>query len=242
MATIPIVNTQDKRFGLITSVAALVLLFIIMWMIQYEIADPPPLDPPLQATEPLDKTIIQEVTIDVGGGGGGNPSKDPKRNPQVTENTITQQNSDVKVNDGQANSTTSPNSQNPPSGDNIDDPFSGGTGGGTGGGHGNGNGTGIGSDTGPGTGPSGGGGSRTLLSQVHANDIHYNHDVIFVFNVSINADGVVIYVENIKSKTTTSDEVIIRKVIELVKKQVRYSKSPGAPIQTLQYQVNFKAT
>ncbi len=80
------------------------------------------------------------------------------------------------------------------------------------------------------------------MATVNANDIQYNYDVKFVFNVTINADGYVVYVENIKSLTTTTDEIIIRKVMDLVKKQVRYSKSPGASVQTMRYTVNFKAT
>lgn len=242
MATIPIVNTQDKRIGLITSVATMVLVLVIMWLIQYEIADPPPEDVHLEASAPLDKTIIENIQIaNPGGGGGGNPSKDPKNETNVTEQIITTQNSSTSVNSGQANSTNSPNSNNPPSGDNVDDPFSGGIGGGNGGGSGTGNGTGVGTDTGPGTGPGGGGGTRTLLAGVNADDIQYNYDVKFYFNVSIDSDGVVVYVENIPSRTTTSDEIIIRKVMDLVKKQVRYSKAPNTAVKTLVYNVNFRA-
>ena len=243
MATIPIVDTQDKRIGFVSSVAAMVLLLIILLIIQYEIADPPPENFPLQAAEPIDQTIISDFVVDAGGGGGGNPSSDPVNNPQTTEQIITQANSPVKTNSGNANNTTTPNSDNPPAGNNTDDPFSGGWGGGTGGGTGTGTGTGVGSDSGPGSGPGTGtgGGNRTLLAGVNANDIRYNHDVKFYFSVTINEDGYVIDVRNIKSKTTTSDVIIIRKVIELVKKQVRYSKSPGARPQTLEYNVNFKA-
>ncbi len=241
MATIPIVDTQDKRIGLISSVAAMVLILVIMWLIQYEIADPPPEDVHLEAAAPLDKTIIENIQIADGGGGGGNPSSDPKNEQQVTEQIITTPKSTTSVNSGQANSTNSPNSNNPPSGNNVDNPFSGGFGGGNGGGSGTGNGTGVGSDTGPGSGPGGGGGTRTLLAGVNADDIVYNYDVKFFFNVTINDEGVVVYVENIPSRTTTSDEIIIRKVMDLVKKQVRYSKSPNTPVKTLVYNVNFSA-
>lgn len=243
MATIPIVNTQDKRIGAITAVVAMLLVLLIMWLIKYEVVDPPPPDLHLEAAAPLDKTLIQDITVETGGGGGGDPSSDPVKNPKVTEQIITNDNSTTTVNSGNASSTTTPNSDNPPSGDNVDNPFAGGFGGGTGGGQGTGNGSGIGNDSGPGTGPgSGSGGKRNLLSNVNANDIRYNHDVRFYFQVSINQDGYVVDVRNIKSRTTTSDERIIRKVMALVKDQVRYSKSPGAPIQTLVYNVNFKST
>jgi hypothetical protein len=242
MATIPIVNSQDKRIGAISSVVAMLLVLLITWLIKYEIVDPPPQELHLEAAEPLDKTIIETAVLANGGGGGGDPSSDPVNNPNTTQNTITNNNSNTTVNSGNANSTTTPNSDNPPSGDNVDNPFAGGFGGGTGGGQGTGNGTGIGNDTGPGTnGPGGGGPSnRKVLSGVDSDDIHYDYPATFHFKVGINADGYVVDVQNIKSKTTTSDERIIRKIIELIKRQVRYSKAPGATIQTKEFVVTYK--
>ncbi len=241
MATIPIVNTQDKRIGLVTSVVAMLLVFLIMWLIKYEVVDPPPEDLHLEVAAELDHTIVEDIIV--AGGGGGDPSNDPENNPEVTEQIITNNNSNVVVNSGNANNTTTQNSDNPPSGNNVDNPFSGGFGGGTGGGNGTGNGTGIGNDSGPGTGGPGSGGmtNRKVLKHVNSNDIQYNYDAKFYFKVGVNADGYVVDVQNIKSKTTTSDERIIRKVIALVKSQVRYSKAPGATIQTLTYTVNFKS-
>ncbi|MCR9174090.1 MAG: hypothetical protein NXI10_16435 [bacterium] len=242
MATIPIVNTQDKRIGLITSVVSMLLVLILMWLIKYEVVDPPPEDMHLETATELDKTVIEDIII--AGGGGGDPSNDPVNNTQTTENIITNNNSDVTVNSGNANTTNSPNSDSPPSGNNVDNPFGdGGFGGGTGGGNGSGDGSGIGNDSGPGTGGPGNGGSvdRKVLSHVNSDDIHYNYDAKFYFKVGVNADGYVVDVQNIKSKTTTSDEVIIRKVMALVKNQVRFSKAPGATIQTLAYNVSYKA-
>jgi len=244
MATIPIVNTQDKRIGLVTSVVAMLLVLLILWLIKYEIVDPPPEDLHLTAAAPLDRQIIEDVIVE-GGGGGGNPSDDPVKNPKTTEQIITNSQSDVSVNSGNANTNTAPNSNNPPSGNNVSNPFGdGGYGGGSGGGNGSGNGTGIGNDSGPGNGGPGNGGTidRKILQHVNSNDIQYNYDAKFYFQVGVNADGYVVDVRNIKSKTTTSDVVIIRKVIALIKSQLRYSKAPGATIQTLTYIVNFKST
>ena len=242
MATIPIVNTQDKRIGLITSVVSMLLVFLILWLIKYEVVDPPPEDQHLETAMSLDTELIEDVII--AGGGGGDPSDDPVNDPRTTEQVITNNNSDVVVNSGQGNNTTTPNSNNPPAGNNVDNPFSGGFGGGNGGGNGTGDGTGIGNDGGPGTGGPGNGGTtdRKVLNHVDSDDIHFNYDAKFYFKVGINADGYVVDVQNIKSKTTTSDERIIRKVIALIKNQVRYSKAPGATIQTKQYIVNYKAT
>lgn len=242
MATIPIVNTQDKRIGAITAVVTMLLVLLIMWLIKYEVVDPPPKDQHLETAMRLETELIEDVLI--AGGGGGDPSSDPVNNPRTTEQVITNNSSNTTVNSGQANNTTTHNSNNPPSGNNVDNPFSGGFGGGSGGGSGGGNGTGIGNDGGPGTGGPGNGGTtdRKVLRHVDSDDIHFNYDAKFYFKVGINADGYVVDVQNIKTKTTTSDERIIRKVIALIKSQVRYSKAPGATIQTKQYIVNYKAT
>ncbi len=92
-----------------------------------------------------------------------------------------------------------------------------------------------------GTGPDVISSGRKVLRHLESNDIQYNHDVKLYFRVAVNADGYVVDVQNIKSKTNTNDQQIIRKVASLIKSQVRYSKQPGASLQTLQYVVNFKA-
>lgn len=241
MAAIPIVDTQDKRVGLISSVGSMLILFVVLLLITYEMADPPPKDHPLKAAEPLDVTMIEHVKVDLGGGGGGTPSDADPGDPRTTEHVLTSNNSSHTVNSGNATHSTTHNSNNPPAGNNVDNPF--GTGG-NGTGSGTGNGSGIGNDSGPGANgnsPGNGGGTRELMAQVNADDIRYNYDVKFVFNVAVNADGYVVDVSNVKAQTTTNDQTIINKVIELVKKQVRYSKSPGATVQTIRYQVNFTA-
>ena len=45
----------------------------------------------------------------------------------------------------------------------------------------------------------------------------------------VNAEGEIVYAQNIISKTTTSDDRIIAQVIAAFKRDVRYSKSPGTP-------------
>lgn len=85
------------------------------------------------------------------------------------------------------------------------------------------------------------GSGRAVLYHVNSDDIQLDYDVKFYFKPAINAEGYVVDILNIKSKTTTVDEATIRRVASLVKSQVRYSKLPGAAIQTLQYVVNYKA-
>lgn len=83
---------------------------------------------------------------------------------------------------------------------------------------------------------------RILLTHVNANDIQFNHDAKLVFNLMVDENGNVIDVRNVPALSTTTDAVLIHKVVQLVKQQVRYSKSPGARPTMLRYTVNLKAT
>ncbi len=242
MAAIPIVDKRDKRKGIATSLLVMLLLFIYLLLSSFERADPPPQDIPVKLAEPLDVTEIKEFTIE-GGSGSGKPNDDPVRDPQPqTEQIITQENSDTEVHTGQANNTTSPNSQNEPSTTNqSDNPFDPG---GSGGGNDGGEGDNLGSDSGTGTqgGPSTGGGSgRVRLNNVNINNLQYNSDEVLYFKLVIDAQGNVVQVQNIKGKTTTTDQILINKVAIAVKKQVKYNKQPGAPLASVYYTVKVNA-
>ncbi|MDA9169543.1 hypothetical protein N9O14_03145, partial [Crocinitomicaceae bacterium] len=63
MATLPIVNTFDKRVGVIASIVTMLLLFLLMLSITYEKADPPPEDIPINMSEPMDVTEIENIVI-----------------------------------------------------------------------------------------------------------------------------------------------------------------------------------
>jgi hypothetical protein len=54
-----------------------------------------------------------------------------------------------------------------------------------------------------------------------------------VLNVTINADGDVINATVDNAGTTTSNSALIREVIALVKREAKYSPSPGARNITL---------
>ncbi len=51
----------------------------------------------------------------------------------------------------------------------------------------------------------------------------------------------VIAAYNIKAKTTTTNQILINKVINEVKKQVKYNKEPGAPLAKVFMPVYIKA-
>ena len=229
MATLPIVNTADKRKGIIAALVVMGLILLYLLLVTFERADPPPQDIHVQLSEPMDITEIEDFTIE-GGSGGGEPTDAPDRNvQQQTQQVITNQNSQTTTNSGQA-TTTNSNSENQQSANHqAPNPFGdGGFGGGSGGGEG----TGMGQDSGTGGGTGSGNGTgagRKRLSHVSMSGIQCNVSAVIKFKVVINSNGDVVNVYN-TSGTTTSDQVLINRLMDAVKRTVKYSKSEGAPL------------
>lgn len=202
MASIPVVNTIDKRRGIITSIIVMILIVIYLMLIKFEMADPAPVDIDVKLAEPLDITEIENLTIE-GGAGGGNPSDDPVTDPKPeTENILaTTDPKDTQTNTGQGNTTNNPNSQNDPSNsEQSDNPFADG---GNGGGSGGGSGDTFGGDSGTGTGGNGGNGTgtgRTRLNNVSIANLQYNSDEKIYLKLIIDAQGNVVQVVNLKGK------------------------------------------
>lgn len=137
-----------------------------------------------------------------------------------------------------ANSPNSSSEENPfGSPKSSNNPF--GSGGGTGDTYGYGSGTdGSGTGTGTGSGPST---SRILVRDVSELNVHTDVDVVIQLKLIIDQDGNVRGAQNLKSGTTTTDQVIINKVINAVKSQVKYNKAPGAGLQKMRHTVRIKA-
>ncbi|MBL4863103.1 MAG: hypothetical protein JKY09_08830 [Crocinitomicaceae bacterium] len=242
MATLPIVNTLDKRKAIIVSITLMVLLLILLFVLKFEKADPPPRDIPVELAEPLDVTEIENIVLE-GGAGGGTPSEDPVNDiKQQTETVLTQEtNPESQSNTGNANATNTPDSNNDPSGDESNNPFNDG---GNDGGGGDGTGGHFGTDDGSGTGGStgsGGGKGRIRLNNVNIDGLQSNIDATIALKLTIDAQGNVVVAHNIKGQTTTADQKLINRVINEVKKQVKYSKEPGAPLVKKYYTVKIKA-
>lgn len=243
MATLPIVNTEDKRKGLIAALVVLLGLFIYLLLTTFEIADPPPKPPVLTFAEPLEILEIEKFTIE-GGAGSGKPSDDPIKEPEPqVENIITSNTpNNTQSNSGQGSTTTTTQSDAEPStSQQSNDPFNPG---GSGNGDGNGEGTGIGSDSGngtEGTGGPGGGSGRIRLNNVSMDNLQYNSDEKIYLKLMIDAKGNVVQATNLPSLTTTTDAVLISKVIAAVKKQVKYNEQKGAPLASVSYTVVINA-
>jgi hypothetical protein len=244
MATIPIVDTIDKRKGAIAATVVMLLLLIYLLLTTFEMADPPPKDPVLKTETVIpDELILKELKVE-GGAGSGSPSDDPIDDPKpVTQEIITKtSNPDTKVNTGKGKTTTTENSkETSTTKEQSNDPFAPG---GKGGENGGGEGDKFGKDSGNGkdgkTG-SGNGEGRIRIKDPSIPDLKSNVDVVIHLKLTIDAQGNVVSAQNIAAKTTTTDQILINKVIHEVKKQVKYNKEPGAALANVYMPVNIKA-
>lgn len=243
MATIPIVDTIDKRKGIMVAIFLMAALLVYLLLLTFEKANPPPKEEVVTLADPLDVTEIVKPTI-LGGSGSGTPSDDPVTDPKPqTEQIITSTNNpDHVVNTGQGNTTNTANSQNDPTNAvQTNNPFGDG---GSGDGEGGGSGDTFGGSSGTGTGGHAGSGSgkgRIRKNSINLGDLHYNTDEKIALKLVIDAEGNVVQVINIKSQTSTTDQVLINKVKVAVKKQIKYNKEAGAPLTNVYYTVNVNA-
>lgn len=241
---LPIVQKVDKQKGLITSLLVMVLLLLYFLFVSFDQADPLPKDIPVKLAEPIDITEIRDIIL-AGGSGGGQASDDPLDKPKPqTEEILTQtKNPKTQTHTGKGNTTNSANSQNQPStSQQSDNPFSSG---GSGTGNSGGDGGTFGGDSGTGTGGNGtgtgSGKNRTRLNNVNIDDLKYNSNETIHLKLVIDAEGNVVQAINIISKTTTTDQILINKVIVAVKKQVKYSKESGASLVAVFYTIGISA-
>ncbi len=245
MATIPVVNTVDKRIGIITSITLLAITILILFFLTYEMPDPLPQDKPVPAAAMVDEIILKELKVE-GGAGGGTPNNSETTEPKpVKQETITSSkpSKTTTPNGGKGTTTNSNNTTNESSGgQQSNNPFGDG---GTGGGQGGGDGTGFGQDTGQGagSGPSiGFGKGRIRQNNVKVDGISIETTAVIYYKLTVDADGNVVDFSHNKAKTTTTDQTLINKIGYEIKKQVTYNKAPGSPLVYQYYSVSVKAT
>lgn len=245
MANIPIVDKMDARKGLIASLLLMLIAFLLLSFMYYEIPDPLPEDTIVVATTEIDEIVLKELKME-GGAGGGEPTDAPIDEPkpqteQVITNTRPNQTStptgeSTNTNANNQNNTASTTQQN-------NNPFpNGGSGGGEGGGNGEGFGTDNGNTAGNGNGNGTGAASRKRLNNVSVSGIYIDTDAKIGYKLTIDAQGNVIAFTNVKGTTTTTNQSLINKIGFAIKKQVKYNKSPGASLVFAFYTVYVKAT
>lgn len=232
---------KDRKIAIITSSAAILLLLIVAYFTTFYIMPKLEIDvPPLRSDEVIEEFVIDNLELarndeDAGGTGGGMGSNDKIAPPSPqTSKIVTDKSSSTNVFSGNSHNNNSTNATNGSSTvAHNDNPF--GTGGnntsGTGAGTGPfGNDVGTGGN-GPG-GPGSGAGGRVRLNDPNTSGIIPDQDATINLKVTINSEGQILAVSNIPSKTTTTDQTIINKVISAVKRDVKYSKAPGTTNST----------
>lgn len=227
-------DKKDEQIAWISAAVLLVLLFVIFWMITFEMADPPPKDFVMKAETIMEEIDLKNLKVDMGNAGSGSPTDDPVTEPKPQQEQILAANKPSKTTTHSGHSTntnsqtTSTNTSSTTTQSN--NPFGSGGNNGT-----QGSGTSpFGNDTGTGGNGPGGPGSgegRTRLNDPSVDHIVTDVDVTIYLKLTINADGVVVSAIS-TSKTTTTDQRIINQVIAAVKNQVKYNKAPGTGLVT----------
>lgn len=243
MATIPVFNKKDEQIGIIASAVFLLIAFLILILLTYQVADPAPEPYTVPAMTSLENLEIKDLKVDMGGGSQGTPSDDPVSPPKPqTQQVLTKKdNPDTKVNSGKGSANTSPNSQNEATNSKkSDDPF------GSGGSSESGPGSGVfGKDNagpaGKGPGGLGDGTGRTRLNDPKVDDILSDENHRVHLQLTVNSDGLVVDARSIASKTTTTDQRIINQVIAAVKNQVRYNKKSSAGLEIVYETIRLNA-
>ncbi len=222
----PVVLPKHRNTGIAVAVGCVLLALLILFIFTFEMADPAPREIPMNTTTSLTDLEIKDLKIETGGAGGGTPSNDPihEVTPQ-TEKILTQRkNPKSSSNTGESNKTNANNHTNTATTTSQnDDPFSlGGEGGGLGGGRGG--------KFGKDNGNNDGKGNSDPKTRIRQNDPNFdNIEVERVIRVNlqmtIDENGQIVTARS-TSKTTTTDQRIINRVISEVKRQVRYNKDP----------------
>jgi hypothetical protein len=243
MATLPISEKRDIQIGIVSAVVTLLLIFLMLLLLGFEVADPKPEPPKVEATSEIEEIVLENLKVDVGGGSEGAPSDDPVKEPtsQTEEVIASIKTSPKTTNSGKSNKTNSPKSTGEPtSTQQSNNPFGGGGSGNEGTGSGKfGNDAGGGSGDGPGG--LGDGSGRTRLNDPRVDDIASDQNHTINLLVKINASGNIVSISNIAAKTTCTDQRILNKVMAAVKSQVKYSKKPDSGLELVYITVNLNA-
>jgi len=218
-------------------------LMILLFLITYQIADPPAQDVVLTAEAVIDEILLKDLKLESGSIGGGSPSNDRVDKPkEQIQEMITGKSKRSSDKSGKSNKTNGNDANNEASTTvQSQDPFgSGGSGGKNGAGNGPFSGPGN-SDDGDGGLGKGNGESRLRISNANLPQYDIDYESNIHLQLTVNANGEVVAAKSIKSKTTCSDQRIINQVINEVMRQVKYKKENGAGLVYTFYTVKILA-
>jgi hypothetical protein len=243
ISTPQVADPKDVKVGLVSALAAIFVLMILLFLITYQIADPPAQDVVVTAEAVIDEILLKDLKLESGSIGGGSASNDPVDKPkQQIQEVITGKSKRSSAKSGKSNKTNGNDANNEASTTvQSQDPFgSGGSGGKNGGGNGPFSGPGN-SDDGDGGFGKGNGQSRLRINNASLPLYDIDFDSNIHLQLTVNANGEVVAAKCIKSKTTCSDQRIINQVINEVIRQVKYKKENGAGLIYTFYTVKILA-
>lgn len=238
-----VADPKDVKAGLVSAVVAILLLMILLFLITYQIADPPAQDVVVTAEAVIDEILLKDLKLESGSIGGGSPSNDRVDKPkEQIQEIITGKSKRSSDKSGKSNKTNGNDANNEASTTvQSQDPFgSGGSGGKNGAGNGPFSGPGN-SDDGDGGLGKGNGESRLRISNASLPQYDIDFDSNIHLQLTVNANGEVVAAKCIKSKTTCSDQRIINQVVNEVMRQVKYKKENGAGLVYTFYTVKILA-
>lgn len=238
-----VADPKDVKAGLVSAVVAILLLMILLFLITYQIADPPAQDVVVTAEAVIDEILLKDLKLESGSIGGGSPSNDRVDKPkEQIQEIITGKSKRSSDKSGKSNKTNGNDANNEASTTvQSQDPFgSGGSGGKNGAGNGPFSGPGN-SDDGDGGQGKGNGESRLRISNASLPQYDIDFDSNIHLQLTVNANGEVVAAKCIKSKTTCTDQRIINQVVNEVMRQVKYKKENGAGLVYTFYTVEILA-
>lgn len=222
----PVVLPKHRNAGIGVAVGCVLLALLILFIFTFEMADPPPREIPMKTSTSLTELEIKDLKIETGGSGGGTPSNDPIHEPTPqTEKVLTKNKNDKSTsNTGESNKTNANNHTNTSTTTaESDDPFAEG---GQDGGQGGGRGGKIGKDDGINDGyKNSNAKNRIRLNDPKCADIEVQYVTRISLKLTVDENGRVIDARS-TSKTKTTDQRLISKVINEVLRDVKYNKDP----------------
>jgi hypothetical protein len=132
ISTPQVADPKDVKVGLVSALAAIFVLMILLFLITYQIADPPAQDVVVTADAEIDEILLKDLKIESGSVGGGTTSNDPIDKPkEQIQELITGKSERSSIKTGKSNKTNGIDASNEASSTvESQDPFgSGGSGG-----------------------------------------------------------------------------------------------------------------
>lgn len=245
---------KDRLKSLVFSSSFFLILMLILHFMTYQQVLPKPLEELLKLEKVPDEVTMEkfETSGPKGGGGSGQPTDAPlseEFSPQTEKivSDVNSESSEVALK-GESNHSNQTESSENKASTTVDSDLSFRSGG-DGGGNQGGRGKGFGSDDGNGSGSGSGNGSgngdakkpRIRLNNPNTENISSDQSCKISLKLQVNAEGDVIRAENLTSKTTTTNQVVINQVISNVKNQVKYNAKPGSALEVVFLTVNITA-